>query len=127
MRCFFLRNGHIAGVEMLSGLSDQEATAKAQKLFLDRRGQFEGFEVWDRTRVVFRHPDPDSGKPEAGQPAQLPAGPHDDVAADLAGTSSAAELVRDLRIEPDADQAVGATGRQRDVLRRLDHLITPPG
>ena len=56
MRCFFLRGGHIG-----SGLSDQEAIAKAHKLFfLDRRGQFEGFELWDRTRVVFRHPDPDA-------------------------------------------------------------------
>jgi hypothetical protein len=61
MRCFFLREGHIAAVEMLPDLSDQEAIAKAHKLFfLDRRGQFEGFELWDRTRVVFRHPDPDA-------------------------------------------------------------------
>jgi hypothetical protein len=75
MRCFFLRNGHIAGVEMLPGLSDQDAIAKAQTLFfLDRRGQFEGFEVWDRTRVVFRHPDPDSAKPEADQPREMTAG-----------------------------------------------------
>jgi hypothetical protein len=59
--CFFLRAGHIAAVEMLPDLSDQEAIAKAHKLFfLDRRGQFEGFELWDRTRVVFRHPDPDA-------------------------------------------------------------------
>jgi hypothetical protein len=35
MRCFFLRGGHIAGVEMLSGLSDQEAI-EAQKLFFSR-------------------------------------------------------------------------------------------
>ena len=50
---------------MLSGLSDREAIEKAQKLFfLERRGQFEGFEVWDRTRVVFRHPDPSTEKPE---------------------------------------------------------------
>jgi len=75
MRCFFLRNGHIAAVEMLPGLSDQDAIAKAQKLFfLDRQGQFEGFEVWDRTRAVFRHPDPDSAKPEADQPREMTAG-----------------------------------------------------
>jgi hypothetical protein len=29
MRCFFLREGHIAAVEMLPDLSDQEAIAKA--------------------------------------------------------------------------------------------------
>jgi hypothetical protein len=75
MRCFFMRAGHIAGVEMLTGLSDQEAIAKAQRLFfLDRPGQFEGFEVWDRTRVVFRHPDPESAKPEADQPREMTAG-----------------------------------------------------
>ncbi len=63
MRCFFLRASHIVGVEMLPGLSDQEAIAQAQKLFsLKRPGQFEGFEVWDRTRVVFRHPDPYTAK-----------------------------------------------------------------
>ena len=65
MRCFFLRNGHIAAVEMLPDLSDQEAIAKAHKLFfLERHGQFEGFEVWDCTRVVFRHPDPDAAEPK---------------------------------------------------------------
>jgi hypothetical protein len=61
MRCFFLRGGHIG-----SGLSDQEAIEKAQKLFfLERRGQFRGFEVWDRTRVAFRHTDPLAEKPES--------------------------------------------------------------
>jgi hypothetical protein len=38
MRCFFLCNGHIAGVEMLSGLSDQEAIAKAHTLSSKRKG-----------------------------------------------------------------------------------------
>ena len=75
MRCFFLRNGHVAEVEMLTGLSDQEAIAKAQKLFfLERPGQFEAFEVWDRIRVVFRHPDPFTEKPDAGRPSPLSAG-----------------------------------------------------
>jgi hypothetical protein len=30
MRCFFMRSGHIAGVEELPGLSDEEAVAKAR-------------------------------------------------------------------------------------------------
>ena len=68
MRCFFLRNGHIAAVEMLPGLSDQDAIAKAQNLFfLDRQGQFEGFEIWERTRSVFRHPNRDAAKPAVNQ------------------------------------------------------------
>jgi hypothetical protein len=59
MRCYFLRKGHIASVETLTGLSDEEAIAKAHHLFSQRQDRFEGFEVWDSERVVFRHPDPD--------------------------------------------------------------------
>jgi hypothetical protein len=33
MRCCFLRKGHIASVEILTGLSDEEAIAKAHHLF----------------------------------------------------------------------------------------------
>jgi len=62
MRCYFLREGHIASVELLTGLSDEEAIAKAHELYRERRAKFEGFEVWDRTRVVTRHPDPDGEK-----------------------------------------------------------------
>jgi hypothetical protein len=130
MRCFFLRNGHVAAVEMLSGLSDKAAIAKAHLLFSERGQHFDAFEVWERARVVLRHPDPFAEKPDAGQPGPQSAGlglPHDDVAADPARASSSSGLVRDLRIEPDADEAGGAKGRQRDVLRRLDNLIRPPG
>jgi hypothetical protein len=56
MRCYFLIDGHIAGVEMLTGLSDRDATAKARLLFSERRIPFDGYEVWDQTRFVFRHP-----------------------------------------------------------------------
>jgi len=58
MRCFFLRNGHVAAVEMLSGLSDEAAIAKAHVLFSERSEHWDGFEVWERTRVGFRHPAP---------------------------------------------------------------------
>ena len=60
MRCFFLRDGHIAGVEMLTGLSDKDAIAKAHSLFSERGTRFDGFEVWDRARVVVRHPKTDA-------------------------------------------------------------------
>jgi hypothetical protein len=46
MRCFFLRNGHVAAVEMLSGLSDEAAIAKAHLLFSERGQHFDAFEVW---------------------------------------------------------------------------------
>jgi hypothetical protein len=49
MRCYFLRNGRIAGVEILPPeLSDEDAIARARTLFSKRKGPFDGFEVWDR-------------------------------------------------------------------------------
>jgi hypothetical protein len=56
MRCYFMRAGHIEGVEELPGLSVDEATAKAHALFLDRKHLYEGFELWDRARFLIRHP-----------------------------------------------------------------------
>ena len=57
MRCYFMRDGHIEAVEELPGLSDEEATAKAHALFSERRHFFEGFELWDRARVLIRYPE----------------------------------------------------------------------
>ena len=58
MRCYFMRGGHIEAVEVLAGLSDDQAIAKAHALFSERKLLFEGFELWDRTRVLIRHPEP---------------------------------------------------------------------
>ena len=66
MRCYFVRAARIAGVEMLTGLSDKDAIAKAHSLFSERKTQFDGFEVWDQTRFLFRHPDPDASTPQPG-------------------------------------------------------------
>jgi hypothetical protein len=56
MRCYFLRDNHIAGVEVLPlGLSDEAAIARAHTVYAKRKGPLEGFEVWDRARFVFRH------------------------------------------------------------------------
>jgi hypothetical protein len=55
MRCYFLRGGQIAGVNMLPrGLSDQDALGRAKTESLKRRGPIDGFEVWDRARLIFR-------------------------------------------------------------------------
>jgi hypothetical protein len=68
MRCFFLRDGRIADFEMLTpGLSDEDAIAQAHILFSKRKGPFEGFEVWDGARVVFRYPNPRAEKVEDGR------------------------------------------------------------
>jgi hypothetical protein len=65
MRCYFLLRGHIAGVEMLPlGLSDQDAIASARTLSSNRKDPFDGFEVWDRDRVVIRLPDPFAVEPQ---------------------------------------------------------------
>ena len=57
MRCYFLRDGHIAGVEILpAGISDEEAIAKAHAAVLKRKGLFESLEVWEGSRFVYRAP-----------------------------------------------------------------------
>ena len=43
---------------VITGLSDGDAIAKAHILYSERKSIYEGFEVWDRTRVAIRHPDP---------------------------------------------------------------------
>jgi len=60
MRCYFMKGGHIVAVQLLEGLSDEEACAKARELFDGRQDDsIDGFEVWDRTRMVTQHPPPD--------------------------------------------------------------------
>jgi hypothetical protein len=67
MYCFFMRAGHIADLSTsMTGLSDQDAIAKAHLLFLERGAGFDGFEVWDRARMVIRHPDPPPRSIEVG-------------------------------------------------------------
>jgi hypothetical protein len=63
MRCYFLNDGHIAGVEMLPpGISDKDAIARAHVLSLKRKDPFDGFEVWHRNRMVFRLQAPPSAE-----------------------------------------------------------------
>ncbi len=55
MRCYFMRDGDIAAFEEFPGLTDEEATARANLLFSERKHLFEGFELWDRTRLIIRY------------------------------------------------------------------------
>ena len=55
MRCYFMRRRHIVAVELLDGLSDSEACEKALVLFDARTDGIEGFELWDRDRVIMRY------------------------------------------------------------------------
>jgi hypothetical protein len=61
MRCYFMRRGHIAGVEPIPGLSSEETLVRARELFAERQEAhgYDGFEVWDLARFLFRHPMPD--------------------------------------------------------------------
>jgi hypothetical protein len=43
MRCYFMKRGHIVGVELLDGLSDEQAGEKARALFEARTDSVEGF------------------------------------------------------------------------------------
>jgi hypothetical protein len=54
-----MRDGHIVAVEELFGLTEEEAVITAHKLYLERGSSYEGFEVWDRTRFLLKHPSPD--------------------------------------------------------------------
>jgi hypothetical protein len=58
MRCYFMRDGHIAGVEEMPSLTDEEAVQKARSLFAARKDKFkfDGFEVWELARVVIQEP-----------------------------------------------------------------------
>ena len=55
MRCYFLRHGQTAGVEILPlGLSDAAAIEKAHARLAKRSGPFTALEVWEGARLVFR-------------------------------------------------------------------------
>jgi hypothetical protein len=58
MRCYFMRNGHIADVEPLFGLGDEEAVAKSREMFDARKLEkdYDGFEVWELARMVIQFP-----------------------------------------------------------------------
>jgi hypothetical protein len=58
VRCYFMRDGHIAAVDLVPDTSDAAAIEQAQERFTRRQDKFTGFEVWDRARVVHRQPPP---------------------------------------------------------------------
>ena len=59
MRCYFMKGGHIADVEVLEGPSDREAVERSRELFAARKDKFDGFEVWERERMVLREAVPE--------------------------------------------------------------------
>lgn len=59
MRCYFMRNGHIAGVEFLDEATDEAQIARARELFAQKGAakSADGFEVWDGARFLYRYPE----------------------------------------------------------------------
>ena len=57
MRCYFFRGGHIAAVETLKEGSDEALVEQARALFEKREREYQGFEVWDCARFVYRYPE----------------------------------------------------------------------
>jgi hypothetical protein len=51
-----MRRGNVAAVEPLKEVSDDAAIRQAATMFLAHMGKFEGYEIWDQNRVVFRFP-----------------------------------------------------------------------
>jgi hypothetical protein len=60
MRCFFMREGRIESVQFLTTQSDADRIAEAKTLFetKGRPNGVDGFEVWDRDRILYRFPEP---------------------------------------------------------------------
>jgi hypothetical protein len=55
MRCYFMRDGRIQGVTFLKSGPDDALIEEARSVFAQQAGQqFDGFEVWDGTRFVYR-------------------------------------------------------------------------
>jgi hypothetical protein len=55
MRCYFMRGGRIQGVTFLQAGPDDALIKEARSALAQQAGQhFDGFEVWDGTRFVYR-------------------------------------------------------------------------
>ena len=62
MRCYFIHDGHIESVVVMEGVGDDNAAIrKGLELFLGRlEKSVDGFEIWERDRLVYRYPEADS-------------------------------------------------------------------
>ncbi len=58
MRCYFIKDGHIAGARELPDLLDQDVLEQIKTAFEDERGSYDTFEVWEQARVVYQHTPP---------------------------------------------------------------------
>ena len=59
MRCYLLRKGHIASVQVLDPGSDEDLIKQGKAIFAaaPADSSFDGFEIWNVGRMVYVHPD----------------------------------------------------------------------
>jgi hypothetical protein len=92
MRCYLMRQGHIASVRELPGLDDATAIEFSRNIFEKHRDQYDGFEVWELSRMVVQHPPPAPIVLRAPPPVELASsresGLGDGVAKPGAGTGN---------------------------------------
>jgi hypothetical protein len=55
MRCYLMKGGHIVSIrELPADLSDEEAVEQGRLAFEAGREHLDDFEVWQRTRRIYR-------------------------------------------------------------------------
>lgn len=52
MRCYLMKDGHIAAVEMLRPGSDADLITQCATIWNERKDKYDGFEVWDQARFI---------------------------------------------------------------------------
>jgi hypothetical protein len=59
VRCYFMKDGHIAAVAFLVETTDAGRIVEAKRLFVadGLKHKADGFEVWDGPRFVYRFPE----------------------------------------------------------------------
>ena len=58
MRCYFIKDGHIAASRELPDLLDQDLLEQIKTAFEDERGSYDTFEVWEQTRMIYQRTPP---------------------------------------------------------------------
>jgi hypothetical protein len=58
MRCYFIYDNHVDGVEFLRPGDDEDLIKQGWAIFNahPKRARLDGFEVWDRARFIYRFP-----------------------------------------------------------------------
>ncbi len=75
MRCYFMQDGHITAVEVLTQADDAGLIEQSRTAFdrLRETERCQGFEVWDGKRRIYRYPEDERySSPSQFPPAGFP-------------------------------------------------------